>query len=325
MSILQREVSSVVVNGVLLPQTANSDFLKNIGKHNNQVAIGNTSAVILAINPINTTTTISQTWHSNRENQGYSVGQIKIPVYLVNAHFEYSKYESNLFSNNVPNLALQDLLSSFCVQAINQRMRQAVYHGLSTNEGLLYNTTEYTFGADSDNKTALTAMNPNFVLTKLFAMINQLLSNVLNRGDSLVITSSLRVINYLNTTIVPLADYQKSGGGTSTIGLTIKDVIKQAFNINTEIIIDTTFENESGDKLMMCVPSLKKDNSEYNLNYAGDIDSMPENTFLDTGSGAIPSMNPELNGRFSGNYDCVMTAGAVLRPEAVLTTTLTYQ
>lgn len=326
MAILQREASSLIVNGVLLPQVAESRFLENIGKHNRQLALGNTSATIVAVSPINTATTLSQTWSSDREKQGYDVGQIKIPAYTINAHFEYNKKEAEIFSKNVPSMSLQELLSSFCVQAINQRLRQAVFHGLSANEGILNNATEFTFGSDSNSQDKLTLMDPVFVMKKLLDMINEAMSETLNRGNKIVITSSLRTINYINLTIVPLMNYQEKGGGSGTITSTIQDVVKRAFNIDCVVIVDSTFESDSGDTLSVVIPSIDKDtNNEFALNYAGNKDSIPENTFIDTGSGAVASLNPEINGYISGNYDMVLTPGAVLRKEAVLTTTIQYQ
>lgn len=48
---------------------------------------------ITTINALNTTSSVSQTWHTDREKQGYNVGNIKIPAYIVNAHyFKYLKF-----------------------------------------------------------------------------------------------------------------------------------------------------------------------------------------------------------------------------------------
>lgn len=325
MSILLREASSVTIPGVLLPQTADSGFLSNIGLKDNKLDFGNTSINITTINPINTSTTISQTWHSDREKQGYDVGNIKIPAYVINAHYEYDKREAGIFSKNVNGLSLQNLLSSFCVQAINQRLRQAVFHGLSINEGLLSHATDITFGADENNKTKLTEMNPTFVLKKLMNVINQAMSATLNRGNKIVITSSLRVINYLNLTIVPLADYLK-GGGTQSISNTISDVIKNAFNIDCEIVIDSTFESATKDIISFVIPCIKDNfNDEYSMNYAGKQDNINANTFIDVGGGAINELNPEINGYISGNFTMCLTSGVALRNEAVYTTSLQYE
>lgn len=324
MGINLREASTLVVNGVLLPQVAESGFLENIGRKNTQLSEGNTSVTIVSVAPINTATTISQTWSSDREKQGYEVGQIKIPAYNINAHFEYNTRESAIFAKNVPSLSLQDLMNSFCIQAINQRLRQAVFHGLSANEGILSGATEFTFGSDPNSKDKLTEMTPEFVMKRLLDMINELMSNTLNRGDKLVITSSLRVINYINLTIVPLMQYAK-GGSSASITTSIQDIVKNAFGIDCVVVIDTTFENSSGDILSMVIPTLKNESNEYSLNYVGAKDSINENTFIDIGQGAVGKINPEINNYVSGNYDMVLTPGVTLRSESVLTTTLTYQ
>lgn len=324
MSIILRESSGVTINGVLLPQSADSGFLENIGLKDDKLGVGNTSVNITTINPINTSTTLSQTWHSDREKQGYDVGNLKIPAYVVNAHYEYNKREAGIFSQNVNGLSLHNLLSSFCIQAINQRLRQAVFHGLSINEGLLANSTEFTFGADGTN-TTLTTMNPQFVLKKLLHMVGMAMSETLNRGDKIVITSSLRVINYLNLTIVPLADFLKAGG-TQSIANTIADVVKSAFGIECKIVIDSTFEGAQGDTLSVIIPSVKPSaTEEYSMNYAGKQSNINANTFIDVGAGAIHELNPELNGYTSGNFSMVLTSGVALRGEAVYTTKLQYE
>lgn len=324
MSILLREASSVTVPGVLLPQVADSGFLENIGLKDDKLGVGNTSVNITTINPINTATTISQTWHSDREKQGYDVGSIKIPAYVINAHYEYNEREAGIFSKNVVGMSLQNLLSSFCIQATNQRIRQAVFHGLSFNEGLLASATEITFGADGAN-TTLTSMSPAFVLKKLLQILNDAMSATLNRGSKVVITSSNRVINYLNTSIVPITDYAK-GGGTETIALTIKDVISKAYNIECVVVIDSTFENANGDVLSIIIPSLKShDMDAYSVNYAGKQDNIQANTFIDLGGLTTHQVNPSTNGYVSGNYNTILTSGCVLRGEAVYTTTLQFQ
>lgn len=325
MSILLREASSVTIPGVLLPQTADSGFLENIGLKDNKLEFGNTSVNITTINPINTPTTISQTWHSDREKQGYNVGNIKIPAYVVNAHYEYDKKEAGIFSKNVEGLSLQNLLSSLCVQAINQRLRQGVFHGLGLNEGILAHATTITFGQDENQKTKLTEMNPTFVLKKLMNMINQAMSATLNRGDKIVITSSLRVINYLNLTIVPLADFLK-GGGTQSITSTISDVVRNAFGIECKVVIDSTFESSTADTISVVIPSIKaSDESEFSMNYAGKQNNINANTFLDVGNGAINELNPEMNGYVSGNFTMALTSGVSLRSEAVYTTSIQYE
>lgn len=324
MSILLREASSVTIPGVLLPQSADSGFLENIGLKDSKLSFGNTSVNITTINPINTATTLSQTWNSDREKQGYDVGNMKIPAYVINAHYEYNKREAGIFSNNVPGLSLHNLLSSFCVQAINQRLRQAVFHGLGINEGLLAHATEITFGADGQN-TTLTSMNPTFVLKKLLHIINTAMSATLNRGEKIVITSSLRVINYLNLTIVPLADYLKSGG-TQSITNTIQDVIKNAFGIECAVVIDSTFESAQKDTISVVIPSIKSGNEgEYSMNYAGAKDNISANTFIDVGQGAVNELNPEVNGYVSGNFNMIATSGVALRNEAIYTTQIQYE
>lgn len=325
MSIILREASSVQVPGVLLPQVADSGFLENIGLKDNKLDFGSTSVNITAVNAINTATTITQTWHSDREKQGYSVGNIKIPSYITNAHYEYDKREAGIFSKNVNGLSLQNFLSSLCVQAINQRLRQGVFHGLGLNEGILANATHVTFGADENSKTKLTEMDPTFVLKKMLNIINQVMSATLNRGNKLVITSSIRTINYLNLTIVPLVDYLK-GGGTQSIANTISDIVKNAFNIDCVIVIDSTFESTTGDTISFVVPTIKpSDDSQYPMNYAGDQDNIKDNTFIDLGSGAVNQVNPEMNGYNSGNFTMVLTSGVALRSEGVYTTTIVYE
>lgn len=328
MSLLNREASSLTQVGVLLPQVADSKFLENIGLHERQLDLGHTSVNITAINPINTATTISQTWHSNRENQGYDVGQIKIPVYSINAHYEYNAHEAAVFEKNVAGLSLASLMSSLCIQGINQRLRQAVYHGLSLNEGLLANASVFTFGSDKNSKDKLVEMDTGFVLHKLMNMINEIMGATLNRGSKLVITSSVRVINYLNTTIVPLINYQQKGAGTGSIGSTLKDVIKSAYDIECEIIADATFESDkddSGDVIAMVIPTLKNDTEgSYDVNYAGGLNSIAHNTYINMMDSVRASTNQELNGFLSGNYDLRTTPGAVLRKECVLTTTIKY-
>lgn len=325
MSLLLREASSVTLPGVLLPQVADSGFLENIGEKGNQLEIGNTSINITTINALNTTSSVSQTWHTDREKQGYNVGNIKIPAYIVNAHYEYDKREAGIFSKNVNGLSLQNLLSSLCIQAINQRLRQGVFHGLSINEGLLSQATTFTFGADSNQKTKLTEMQPAFLLKKLMNMINDAMNATLNRANKIIITSSLRVINYLNLTIVPLADFLKSGG-TQSVTSTIKDVIQSAYNIECKVVIDSTFETKSGDFLSVVIPSLKATEADdFSVNYAGRSDNIKANTYLDVGQGAINELNPELNGYVSGNFTMALTSGVALRPEAVYITTLDYE
>lgn len=336
MSILLRESSGFVVPGVITDVVGSTDFDKAFGGITGFSEIGRTSLYYNRIQGIATMTKVTQTWSSERNNQSFTLSQIKLPRYILTSYYMGDDIKEAVFNNNVKGVSFRNLLDDCCIQGISQKIRFGALYGFQAGQGLLAYGGTFTFGNDVGGNSTLVTYDSTFVRNKLIAMIRQLLSDVKNNTDSIVIFSSRRVINHIDSEVVSLLESQKPGAGIDSIGGSIKRIVKESFNIDCEFILDDTLENanQSGDKDILAVIAKGfKQEVRGEKDVAGNINIVAEgnntikyNTTMDIGYGGrtMEKRNPDMNQQFSGYHCAVVTPGVSLRNEAVIKTEIKY-
>lgn len=330
MALFNRIAPSVVLPGILAPQTQNVNFDKYIGNKTNLAGKADEAMYITAIENINSETSVGQQWNENLTNQGYTLGQIQVPFYRINAYMEYDENERAKFEALSNGVSLPAFLENLAKQGINQRKHQAVLFGFdnSLNQGITANATLATMPADSNNKTALLEYSVPELQIFLSTLVRQAMDNSFNLIKPVVFASSVRVINYLKSAIVPVGTYIENGGVASVAQVFDRVVSDWLGCPRIEFIADDLLYGKDGtDSILIIAPGMadaETVSDDVNQNLVGQFNSITFNTMYDASEGLIRMNNPDNFGKMSSLLTYKMTPGVSLRQEAVIECKVKY-
>ena len=330
MALFNRVAPSVVLPGILAPQTQSVDFDKYIGNKTNLAGKADEALYITAIANINSETSVGQQWNENLTNQGYSLGQIQVPFYRINAYLEYDENERAKFEALSNGVSLPAFLENLAKQGINQRKHQAVLFGFdnSLEQGITANATLVNLPADSNNKQTLLEYSIPELQIFLSTLVRNAMDNSFNLVKPVIFASSVRVINYLKTAIVPVGTYIEQGGVASIAQVYDRIVSDWLGCPKVEFIADDLLYSADGnDSILIVAPGLdnaEKQSDEVNQNLVGIFNSITYNTLYDASEGLIRMNNPDNFGKFSSLLSYKMTPGVTLRKEAVIECKVKY-
>lgn len=312
MAILNRESTSFVSKRFIAPIVAPSDYKELIGA-TDEIGLADTSAVIPGITGIATQSSIGNTWALNVQEQGYGVGQVVVPTYVIQARWKYNLLEEANLEKNVPGLGMQMLQDKMLDLALGMRIRQLVLHGNAANEGLLSNTKTANVSGNQSWK-----QDPGTILQEILHHVDTVMAGVYSRGKSIKICMPTALKTYLNTALIGTSNYLNSGS-THSVGGALQIVLEQAFKKEVSILEDNTLIEGSNYKMLIVVPTLESDRKEgvYDTNFdlGDDI-----NTYLAI-SGLQKGINPAKDGFNSGWAAITCSSGVTLRSEGSLVLT----
>lgn len=332
MAIFERVAPSVVVPGVLAPQTQSVDFNKYIGHKSNLGGLAEEKLYITAVTNINGETSVGQQWNSELTRQSYSLGQIGLNYYRINAYVEWDENERAKFESLSNGVSLPNFLENLAKQAINQRRHQAILFGFdnSLDQGITANSTIQTMPSDSNGNSTLLTYNINELQVFLTKLVRDAMDQSFNLIKPIVFASSVRVINYLKSAIVPVGSYLQGGGVDSVAGVFDRVVSEWLGCPKIEFIADDLLRGASEsdqDTILVIAPGMDTQNSgseDINQNLVGEYNSINYNTMYDAAEGLKEMTRPDDFGHFSKLYTYKMTPGATLRSEAVIELQISY-
>lgn len=332
--LLNRINPSVVMPGILVPQIQSVDFEKYIGSKTNLTGTAEEMLYVMTVNNINGETTVGQQWAQELNRQSYSLGQVGLPLYRINAYSEYDENEQAKFERLVSGVSLPSFLENLAKQAINQRKHSAILSGFdnSLEQGILANAIESTLPADSKGNTTITSYLPNELQAALASEVRSVMDSSYGMLAPSVFVSSTRVINYLKTTIISLLDSAQKGGVDSIAGLFDRVVGEWLGVGKVTFMADPLLEDIDGqgkDAILLIAPGMDSQqydmgSPEVNQNIVGIENSISYNTMYDAGEGLKRISRPDNFGIMSMLYTYKMTPGATLRKEAVRILRVTY-
>lgn len=338
MSILLREASGFVVPGVVSPQVGSTEYQKAFGKITTFLG-DNTSLYYNYLTSVSTIAKVTQTWTSERHAQNATLGQVKLPRYLITAQYSYNKIAQEVFEKNSNGISFKELQDNMCLQAIAQKIRIGALFGFGAGEGLFANASSFTFGNDPDSNSTAQTYNPAWFRNKILEMVRNLLNDVKGMTDRVVIFTSRRLDYLINISVVSLTESQKPGAGIDTIGGSIKRLVEDGFGIKCEVILDDTLENanstQNKDLFVAIAPGFDMEVTQSGgvdgkINVVGQgTNSINYNTTFDIGAGGRTieeryPVNYNGGGTFGGEHIARITSGYSLRPEAVIKAEITF-
>lgn len=325
---------SIAIPGLLVPNVQQVPFEKYVGHRTNMGSLGKEQAYITLVSNINSETQVGQQWGSQMARQTYTLGQLGVPYYRVEAYVEYNVDEQAKFEELSNGVALPDFLENLAKQGINQRRHQAILYGFdNTNglgQGILANATQVTLPADSNSKKKLTEYVPEEMQQFLTMIIRRAMDTTYGMAKPTIIASSQRVINFLSSTIIPLTQSQKDGGGIDTIRGLFQRSVGEWLGVGAvEFIADATLEGtgtRGADRLVFIAPGMDNQthSDEEGVNLVGQYNSINYNTWYDSAEGLMRFDAPPSMGTFGAKYTLKMTPGVTLRSEAVQVVDIEY-
>ena len=329
--VLNRLYPSAVLPGLLVPQVQEVPFEKYIGNATNFGSEANEAIYLASVTNLNSETQVGQQWGSQLAKQSYSLGQVQAPFYRIEAYLEYNVAEQAKFEAISNGVSLPDFLENLAVQGINQRIHEAVLYGfdLATdlNQGILANATLTNLPADSDNHSTFLTYNIGELQAFLTGIIREVMNASFGMLKPVTIASSSRVINYINTAIVPLMQSQANGGGVDTIGGLLNRTLTWLGAGQVTFIQDNTLENVNGkDKIVFVAPGVDNQvqDAKASQNLVGRFNSINFNTWFDKAEGLKSFDYVPNGGVYAKKYVYKLTPGVTLRSEAVRVVEVTY-
>lgn len=310
MAILNRESTSFVSKRFIAPIVAPSDYKELIGA-TDEIGLADTSAVIPGITGIATQSSIGNTWALNVQEQGYGIGQVVVPTYVIQARWKYNILEEANLERNVPGLGMQHLQDKMLDLALGMRIRQLVLHGNAANEGLVNNTLTANVSGTNSWK-----QDPGQILQEILHHVDSVMAGVYSRGKSIKICMPTALKTYLNTALIGTSAYLNSGS-THSVGGALQIVLEQAFKKEVSILEDNTLIDSTGKyQMLIVVPTLEAERGSelYDTSFELGDDI---NTYLAI-SGLQKGINPAKDGFMSGWASITCSAGVNLRREGTL-------
>lgn len=315
MAILNRESTSFVSKRFIAPIVAPSDYKELIGA-TDEIGLADTSAVIPGITGIATQTSIGNTWALNVQDQGYGIGQVVVPTYVIQARWKYNILEEANLERNVPGLGMQHLQDKMLDLALGMRIRQLVLHGNAKNEGLVSNTITANISGGTGAAAGSWKQDPGEILQEILHHVDSVMASVYSRGKSIKICMPTALKTYLNTALIGTSSYLNSGS-THSVGGALQIVLEQAFKKDVSILEDNTLiTSDNKYQMLIVVPTLEAERGSelYDTSFELGDDI---NTYLAI-SGLQKGINPAKDGFMSGWASITCSSGINLRKEGSL-------
>lgn len=329
--LLNRLVHSANLPGILSPQVQNVDFKKYLGGKTNLLGDAEEILYVMKISNINSEVHVGQQWGRDLTKSTYNIGQTGLPAYKLSAYIEWSREEVAKFDKLNTGVSLPSMLADIAKQGINQRRHQGVLFGFdkSLKQGITANATASNLPADSGGATKLKEYDTAELNEFLISLARGVMDSTFGMARPVIVASSVRVINYLKTAIIPLLNSANANGVDSVGGLYNRVVsewlgVGKVEFISDDLLKENTVDNK--DTIMIIAPGLSPQEAvpqEDSQNLIGE-NNIPYNTMCDFGAGLIELTRPEDFGYFAQQFLQKMTPGATLRSEAVVTCAVEY-
>ena len=334
MANMLRSAPHVQVPGLLVPQVQSVDFMKYVATKTQLGSLAEDYLYITTAQAIDTESYVGQQWGEDLNKSTYALGQVQAPYYKISSYAEWDVQEQAKFEALSNGVALPDFLDNLAKQAINQRKHQAILFGFDNvkelNQGITANETVETMPVDSAGHDTLITYNANELQRFLSNLARKVMDASFNMTKPVVISSSVRVINYIRTALVPLTNYLE-GGSVASVGSVYDKIVGDWLGVGKiEWVADNLLmaETDDGkDTIRLIAPGLDPQDklpADVSQNLAGEFNSIRYNTFFDSAGGLMMFDAPPALGKYARRYDYKMTPGINLRHEAVISTSIKY-
>ena len=331
---LQRVVPHSIIPGVVAPVNQNADYIKALAGITKYGDLGSDYLYLTTLDKIDTPTTIGQQWRGGVDTAQFSNNQLAWQYYTIQARMEYTDQQAAKLGKILPGIGIDTLLDKLCRQGINQRDHYGTLFGFdpAQTQGLVKQGTTATFPADSDAHTTVSSYNPDELMAFMATQARTAMNNTYGMAKPVVFMSSVRVVNWIKSVMLNLAQYQMPGAGVDSIGGAYSRVVGEWLGVGKiEFIADDLLKGAGtggADVMLFVAPGLTEQDSvkpEYSQYLLGDLPMNMMNTFKDEAGGLIISRNPVINRVTSADYSLQTTPGAVIRADAVRVIEATYE
>ena len=334
---MKRIFPNVVLPGVVSKLYEKIDYKKVLGDITKQGARGIDAVYKLVLDNTSSNTNVgtASTWMNNIAKNEASLSQIEAAYYKIMSSIQTTTDSEAKFEQIGADISEYELKKAITFQAMAQRKAHITFFGANPNgkEGLFNNVSETTaLPQDSGTNETLTSYIPGELLDTLASEIRQIQNLSYNMLKPLVIVAPLNAINYLKSKVVPLADYQQKGAGTSSIADTLGDIVYDMNGLRIEFVACSYLAGKgtSGKDVMLFVaPGITQEEAESGKDSTAYLNNVLKdnyiNTIMDEALPLTETINPSINGVNSWFVEHIITPGIFLRSEAIRALEYSYE
>lgn len=327
---LTRITPSAVIPSVVMPTFQDVPYEEYFAEKTSYGDLGDDFLYLNTINELTAPTEIGQQWRIPSTVQA-SNSQLQYAYYTISARRECTKQDIDKFAKLGMGLSLYDFSDQLCEIAINQRRHYSALFGFDPTEtqGLIAMGTAVTMPADSASHSTLVTYIPGELLQFLTSQAREVRTTTFGMAKPTIFASSSRVVNYINSLIVPLTDYQMKGAGSDSVGGSYERIVGQMLGAGQIKFIEDNLLQGAGtggaDLILLVAPGLNSQEAEAQFSQTPRDRQFHANTFTDNPGNMIITVNPEINRVLSADYSVKTTGGAVVRKNAVRVITTKYE
>lgn len=325
---LQRLFPNVALPGVVSRLYEKIDYKKVLGdiSKNGERGIDAAYKLVLDNNSSNTVVGTGSTWMNNMPKNNASVSQIEAAYYKIASSIQTTADSEAKFGHLNAGISEYELLKAITFQAMAQRKAYMTFFGANPNgkEGLFNNVSETTaLPQDSATNATLTAYIPGELLEALASEIRAIQNLSYNMLKPIVIVAPLDAINYIKSKVVPLTNYQQKGAGTDSVANALENIVYDMNGLQLEFVSCSYLKgkgNGGKDVMLFIAPGITNEEMEGRDSTAYLNDILKDNyvnTLMDEALPLTETINPSINGVNSWFVEHIITAGIVLRSDAV--------
>lgn len=331
MTMMTRVAPHSIIPGIISPIFQRVPFRDTLAEVTRFGKRGDDVLYQPTVSRINTPTSIGQQWRGDIDAVDYSLSQISFPYYTIMARQEYDPNQESKFERLVTGVGLNDFLDKLCKQGIYQREHYACFFGFDANQGIALTGQNGSLPADSGGHTTVQTYIVAELLAFLALQARTVMNNTYGMAKPVRVVSTVNMINYLKSTIVPLTSYQMPGAGVDSVAGSYGRIIGEWLGVGKiDFIADNALIGKgttSKDLILFIAPGLSDQEVKSTENTNLVADELPmnmRNTFMDMVDGLKEFQNPAINGIKSKLFSLQTTSGCLIRQEAVRAISFTF-
>lgn len=310
------------------------DYEKLISGHTHYGSEGQQAHYINTVSVYNTPSVVgnAMSWRTDQDTSSLSLSNMVVPYYLVSSVWHTDPQTSAALSAMGLNISQEELGRMLSIQGMKQRRALSYLFGVDPayTQGIVNGSgVAAVLPADSKGVTHLVGYQPTEIYEYFVGQIRTMLNYSFGMLKPVRIFSSWRVINYLQSVIVPLTSNQLPGAGTGSVTTTMKYVLDPILQGQFEFYATSYLQDSSttteNDTLLIISPGLSVEEMAINeLNATNKLGGNVPNLYVDEVIEGREWISPPDGGRIRHTIESIYSVPAIVRKLAIKKVTVPY-
>lgn len=319
-----------VIPGIIYPHFANVPFAEAV----EPVMVGDsgTSHIAMAvIDNVSASPSVSQGWDTAISGTDMTLNRIQMATYNITSKYGYNKDESDKFTKATGGQSLDNVMSAITEAGVSSCVHFGALYGFGKgyNQGIIAGSTKASLPPDSTGATTVSTYSDIDLYKFIIETINDVRAQSFGGASPTILFGPRKFINYIQTALVSFLQSAESGGLNSvagTINLASRlGGVEQIKYIEDDSLIGRGTDGK--DLFFLLAPRIKEDQrfEQFNQNILIDENgSGKKNAIMAVTVPDWNQRNPVVDGFESSFRQMSLTAGLLIRPEAMVSVSYTF-